>query len=294
MRKLIALSLISGLAALAPCHAADRSPVDQRHPLAANGSLSVRNTAGSIKVEAWSQADVQITGSLSDGVQKLAVTGSGSQLNVEVVLSKGMHIHGDADLVLHVPASVAVKLDGTSADLAVTGSQGPLQLRSVSGNIEVNAASRQLEAHSVSGNVTIHAQQAQNSAVSSVSGNIDLFDLGGQLRAESVSGDVDVKGGPFSQLALKSVSGNVQITASASGANAVMVAESLSGNVELNAPASLNAKVALKSFSGSKRIQLPGAVLDAEGRKSHYTLGSGGARVELTSHSGDVLLRSGR
>ena len=271
-------------------HGGGRSVAEHR-PLNAAAALSVRNTAGSIRVEAWDKSEIDLTGQLSDNVERLEFSGDANDLHIDVRLKKGDHSsYADTRLLLKVPRDVVLTLEGTSADLFVNGLRGKLTARTVSGDVDLKVDSSELVAQSVSGDVSVDAPKATLTTVTTVSGETELRGPSGVLRAESVSGDINLSGGTFTALDLKSVSGDVEVRA-ATAADAAVKAESLSGDVRFNATGLLNAKVSLKSFSGDKHCNISDAAEPvADGRRNRYTVGNGKGQISLTSFSGNVVL----
>jgi DUF4097 and DUF4098 domain-containing protein YvlB len=265
--------------------------IHERRALNHGGKISVRNTVGSVQVTAWAQSELELTGSLGAGVERLLVSGSATDLTVEVQLKKGdrQWLGGDTQLMLKVPSGVELQLETTSADIQLEGLAGMVRAKTVSGDVEADVQSQDVQLQSVSGDINIIAAQGRQLGLTTVSGDVHVQGASGVLTAESVSGDIFVTGGSFGQLRLKSVSGDLEVTAAALP-DAVVRAESLSGDVQLNTTAALDARLSLKSFSGEKRCNLKATPTAAEGRRTLYTLGEGRAQISLTSFSGDVMV----
>ncbi len=54
---------------LTPAVALADTRIDERHTLAAGGRIELSNVAGKVTVRGWDRNDVQLTGTLSDGLQ---------------------------------------------------------------------------------------------------------------------------------------------------------------------------------------------------------------------------------
>ena len=54
---------------LLPAVALADTRIDERHNLAAGGRIELSNVAGKVTVRGWDRNDVQLTGTLSDGLQ---------------------------------------------------------------------------------------------------------------------------------------------------------------------------------------------------------------------------------
>ena len=281
----LALSLTSLLAQAASSEFTDR------RPLHADARLSVRNLAGVIEIDAWDKAEMDLAAQLGDSAEKVEITGTAGDLKVEVKNRKSDRYYGDGDsrLKLRVPAGVTLSLDGTSSDLVVRGTKGPITARSVSGDIDLAVPAKLITVQTVSGDVRLETPAARETKLNTVSGDTTVNGAAGSLISESVSGDVNVEGGPFTLVDLKSVSGDIGVHA-AFTADAKVKAESLSGDVRVNAPASLSAEVTLKTFSGDKHCLFESVREASDSKRTVLKIGEGRGQFSLTSFSGDVTL----
>jgi len=127
----------------------------------------------------------------------------------------------------------------------------------------------------------------------SVSGDVNVTGVTGRVEAQTVSGTVkvmDVAG----MVNAKSVSGDVQVEMNRLEGTDDMSFSTVSGDVSVTAPASLDAKVEMSSFSGSLETSFP---LQIE--KDKFTsrqratgqLGSGSRHVHISTVSGSVSLK---
>lgn len=286
MKNLI-LSL--GLFLALPAIAADGKPINETRPLNANGRITVSNVAGLIEIKGWSKNEVQITGTLGAGTEKLEILGGGDKLEIDVVLPKRSRDVEGSQLFLRVPEGAQVELQGVSADLSVSGIRGTARLSSVSGNVTVDASMAELRAESVSGDLRIKAPSI-NTRLSSVSGDVHAEKLSGVLRLETVSGDSTLIGGTFSEIILESVSGNFEFTIDGLTPDGEIEADSVSGDLRLTVPKNLNATVVLETFSGDLRSEFGQPVSKARDLWE-ATLGNGSGRIHMESHSGDIIVK---
>ena len=272
-------------------HAAEPKTFTDHRALSADAKLSVRNLAGVIEVEAWDRAEFDLAATLGESAERIDITGGAGDLRVEVKNRKNSSSYNDGDthMRLRVPAGVVLSLDGTSADIVVRGTKGPLTARSVSGDIDLTVVSKSVTVQTVSGDVHLEAPATKETKLNTVSGDVDVKGAAGVLSAESVSGDVEVEGGVFTQLDLKSVSGDIGVRAGFAP-DAKVKAESLSGDVRVNAPASLSAEVSLKTFSGDKHSDFDAAREANDSKRVVLKIGEGRGQFSLTSFSGDVTL----
>jgi DUF4097 and DUF4098 domain-containing protein YvlB len=308
MKKPLSLVLLLGLALGASiAQASDEEvgrPVDERRPLKPNASLEVSNVAGLIEVETWDKNELHLTGTLSDEVEKLEITGSDSRLRIEVKLPKRTRNVEDTNLHLMVPAGISLEASGVSADIRVRGIKGEVEANSVSGDVELQVESKNVEAQSVSGDVTVDAPQATTTRVESVSGDVVVRGIKGEVRGETVSGDVEVRAQSVRRVELQSVSGDLELDAELS-ADAEVEAETMSGEVRLLVPKLPDVRIDLETYSGDieRSELLPG--FTGRRHKSHHgddedevdegreysREGKGSGRLRLHSFSGDIVVR---
>lgn len=295
-RALVTLALA---ATLAPGLAAARTPIDETRPLDDGAAVWIENVKGRIQVDTWDRPEIHIGGELGDGVEKLAVEGSGSTVRVKVIYPKDGWFGGSnggepSELVVRVPANVELTVDAVSADVTVRGVAGKrLDIDAVSGDVEVESSAGRIEIDSVSGDVSARVVSDEVD-IESVSGDIELVGtVRRSVALESVSGDVGLDTGErLSQLKAGVVSGDISLRAGMA-ADARINAESLSGDLELVLPANTSARLKASSFTGTlssdagrviKPEHGPGSNLDA-------VLGDGSGDIVLETFSGDLSIR---
>ena len=166
--SLVALSAVSQAA----------TPIDQARPLDPTGRVDISNIKGRIQVRAWDRAEVKISGTLGDGVEKLVVEGDSQHLVVKVQYPNnngwGGRKSGPTDLQLTVPLRAELDIDSVSADVDVSGvAASKLSIESVSGNVTVAAAPSEVDVESVSGDLRLTVNSGDVDA-QTVSGNIVL------------------------------------------------------------------------------------------------------------------------
>jgi putative adhesin len=159
---------------------------------------------------------------------------------------------------------------GNRVEVRVRGSRSGNTRGSIDFTVTVPADAA-VSAHSVSGDVDVSGVNG-DVRIENVSGRVVAARLANLALAKSVSGDVTVNdSGSPTALALSTVSGSVVV----SGLKARAVeASSVSGGIRLTGVAA--ERVEAKTVSGS--VEFAGGL-------------AAGGRYELTSHSGDVLVR---
>lgn len=280
---------------LAPAVAQADTRVDERHGIAAGGRIELSNIAGKVTVRGWDRNDVQLTGSLAEGLQ-LRQEKSANRVRWEVEYPRRGN-SGGATLVLNVPRSVELLLSTVSADQDISGVDlRRLQADTVSGSLRAAGRSGDSVLNTVSGDVTARLQTPRLD-VNTVSGRIEAGGgVSGEIGAQTVSGQVGVDAGRIQRLAVETVSGGIDLSASALAPGGRINVESVSASVNLRLPRTVSAQLSVNSFSGSINSDAgsverprhgPGSRLDAR-------LGSGDGDIRVQSHSGSVRVRLDR
>ena len=126
-----AVLAIASLAVPAGVQARD---IDQQVAADPGGQVVVNNVVGTVNVEAWDKAEVEVTGSIDSGVERVDVVRDGSRVAVRVVLpTANSRRDADADLTIRVPKGSSLDVTTVSADITVREVAGALRLKSVSG-----------------------------------------------------------------------------------------------------------------------------------------------------------------
>ena len=164
-QKALAVSLALVLAATMSWAS---TPINETRTVDPEGTVSISNIAGLIEVEGWDHAEVQVTGTLADDVERLDFEVNGSHTEIEVKIKKDVKQHDGTNLRIKVPVASAVEAEGVSADISISGVRGEVDAESVSGDVTITGAPSDLDAASVSGDVTVDlspdAPRSQRSA----------------------------------------------------------------------------------------------------------------------------------
>ncbi|WP_296278458.1 DUF4097 family beta strand repeat-containing protein [Pseudoxanthomonas sp.] len=294
--RIASLSLLLATALWAPAVLA-QTAINETRPLDARGRVDISNLKGRIDVRGWERNEVQITGTLGKGVERLEVDGSGSQVNIEVRYPKrswGSDDSGPTRLVVMVPLRADLDIESVAADVDVTGvASGELSISTVSGSVSAAAAPRKADVETVSGNANL-TLNSDDVGVATVSGAIVLRGrLGGEIDAETVSGRIEVivNEQQVRDLSASTVSGRVDVrTGLAPGGEISM--ESVSGNLMLRLPQDVSAQVSGESFSGS--LKATGVSIEKRrgpGSSFSTRYGSGSGRVTVETFSGSAEVR---
>ena len=262
------------------------STIDTTVALGRGAVVDLSLVSGEIIVTAWSRQEARVHATSERG--RIELEASSSRLSLDV--------GGDTRYEVTVPVGTRVLTHSVSGDQQIRGTKGELEARTVSGELEVDDALG-LVFESVSGDVRAR-HLAGDVSGSSVSGEIELADVGGDVRAESTSGDVTVDGAARAKVVrLESVSGTLSYTGAIDRAGRYDFT-SHSGDITLALPGDVGAQLGLETFSGDIQsdfaITTRGASDDDDRgprrQRLDVTLGGGGARITVSTFSGDINL----
>jgi DUF4097 and DUF4098 domain-containing protein YvlB len=304
------LPVVLALVTVAGSATAQQS-INETRSVRPGGTVEISNIAGNVRVTAWDRNEVQVTGTLGRGVERLDFTTDGNRTRIEAVYPReGRNTQG-SNLEIRVPAQSSPIVQTVSAGIEISGVRGAVQASSVSGGVNVTAdrvptlkassvsgsirlrgSSGSVDAESVSGSLDVVVATTQTRA-KTASGSMTLRELSGSVEASTVSGDAVIEGGRFNRMTASSVSGRVRFRGDLERGG-IYNLNSHSGNVELNLPARVAADFEVTTFSGNIQNAFgPDGERTSRygpGRELRFTAGGGGARVVAKTFSGNVRL----
>ncbi len=297
MKTVIAAALrprtVALLAALVlPCAAMAGSPINKRTAADPAGTVEISNTAGTVVVTGWNRNEVEITGELGEGTERLDFTKGDKITRIKVVLPNRSHNVDDTDLFVKVPSGSTLSINTVSADIVAKAVSGTQRLQSVSGDVRTEASGEDIECRTVSGDVHITGSGKKGLvSITTVSGDATATQVAGELNGSTVSGDFTLGAGETTRSRLRSTSGDLSVTAQLAPDARVDI-ESISGDVRLDLLSPVAAEFEVSSFNGEIRNCFgPKPVRTDEyapGREWRYKAGSGTARVRIKTLNGDV------
>ena len=132
LRTLVLMLLAAGTLTLAG------EDIHKKVDASRNGKVEIDNLAGSVSVTGWDRDEVEITGTLGKGTERLDVQEKGDRVIIEVVLPSGRNIRVEGtELNIRVPRGSEVEVSTVSASIDVSDVDGALELDTVSGAVGV-------------------------------------------------------------------------------------------------------------------------------------------------------------
>jgi len=269
----------------------------KRVNVASDATVEVSNVQGSVDVTAWDRNEVELVAVLESDKDELEFEATERHVRIEVDRPKGKYRHGDADdaiLTLRVPKGARLIVDTVSADINVSGARGEQRLKSVSGDVETQAFDAPVSLASVSGDVTLAGNGGKALVkTENVSGSATVSGIRGSYEGEVVSGNISATVAAAQHLSVGSVSGDIDIRADLAPTARVEM-ESISGVISLILKPPVNADFDIESFSGDIENCFGQKARDTSkytpGSELNFTQGSGGARVEIRTLSGEISI----
>jgi len=271
--------------------------VTKRANVAADATVEVSNVQGTVTITAWDKNEVELVAELESTKDELEFEATDRHVRIEVDRDKGNYGRDhdeDANLTLRVPKGARLIVDTVSADIGVTGARGEQSLESVSGEVRTQAFDAAVKAASVSGEVIVTGNGGKAAVTTeNVSGSAVVTGVRGNYRGEVVSGEINASVAAATQLEVSSVSGEIDVQAQLTP-NARVEMGSVSGTVTLRIKPPVNADFDIESFSGDIETCFGPKPRDTSkftpGSELDFTQGSGGARVEIETLSGEIIV----
>jgi hypothetical protein len=267
--------------------------VHERRNADSQGEVEIVNVSGSVEVDAWNRSEVEVSGTMGEGVERIDVSGAGNRTSIHVLsrTAHGLNSDSEADLVIHVPAKSTVSATLVSADLKISGVMGDLKVQTVSGNVKGDTGG-DIRATTVSGSVQLTARAAKAIEVRTISGDIRLNGGGGEVDLTTVSGAATIELSEVTRARFKSVSGDVSATMTLVP-DGKIESESVIGNVNLMFASEPDAEFDVQTLSGAIKNCFGPKPVDSRygpGTRLEFRNAEGRARVRVSTKSGDVKL----
>ncbi len=276
--------LIMTLAAAPALQQDTTVPVDPR------GRLRMEGVHGDVVIHTWDRSEMKVHVSDADGA-RLRVSTGGPTVNVALEPASGFWRGRSetGDFELTIPATMSIGVSGPNGDVRIDGTQGEVNVETASGDVELRGGAGIVTIRSVSGDVTIEQARARTE-VHATSGDVHLTGITGDVVAETVNGDLTLRQIDALSVQASSISGDVQYEGSVKDGGRYALS-SHNGDITFTMPPGAGAVIGVNTFSGDFNTDIPVQLTEQrQGRRFSFTLGSGGARIELESFSGDIHL----
>lgn len=275
------LALLGAVAGLALAQQTDTTLAVQQ-----GARLEVENFGGEIVVRTWTQNRVRVQANHSSR-DYVDIRASARAVRVEAESRRGMpHL---VDYHITVPTWMAVELQGVSTDMTVEGTEAAIRIETVEGDVRVTGGRDEVSLQSVGGSVTLSGSRARVE-VSSVDGDLRLSEITGNITAETVDGSIVIEKAQADAVDANTVDGDILYVGAIRNSGRYVLTTH-DGAVTVSIPEGTNATISVATFDGKLDASFPLQLRETRARRFSFTLGNGGARVELETFDGAIQLR---
>lgn len=260
---------------------------DTTVPATKSQRLEVDVFAGSVTVRSWNRDAVKVEGAAGRS-DNLEVDSRGGVVSVETSGRYGPA--NAADLVVTIPTGMAVEVSGVGLDVTIEGCRCAMRVESVQGDVVANGGEGPATLTSVEGSVSVTGVNGKVQ-VNSVNDDVTVRDVTGDVTAESVNGDVTLERIRGSTVEASTVNGDITFDGEIRKGGSYGFT-SHQGDVRVVVPSNADATIRVDTFNGSFESDFPVTLQGTTGRSKRlsFTLGAGGAAIDLESFSGDIRL----
>lgn len=263
---------------------------DQTVDVTKGTRLVMSNNAGEVVVRSWDRDQVRVQASHSDR-ERVEVQAADMTLRIRSRAARGPS--SLVDYQITVPRWMAVNLSGTYLESTIEGTTAEVTVETVHGNVRVVGGSGTIAVRSVEGTITVEKAAGKVQATT-VNEGIRLSNVTGDMTAETTNGDIVIENAQSASLEVSTVNGDVTFNGTIRDSGAYRLTTH-SGDIRVGLGGAANATVFVRTFQGDFAadfpIQLPeGQTARSGSKRFNFTLGNGGARIEVQSFNGDILL----
>lgn len=177
----------------------------------------------------------------------------------------------DVEYIIKAPRLCSINVSAVSSDLHIEGFEGKFSFKTVSGDMNLGSLTGSFNVETISGDVSGQG-------------------LVGDINMKLVSGDANLQASNFPSVNVNTVSGDVVL-------NTTLVEgpykfHSVSGDVHLLTPVTSQFNVELHSVSGDFNTNLPLTHSSQSIGRFTASAGTGGARINMNSVSGDLWVKT--
>jgi len=270
-----------------PAAAGPGATTDKTVPVAKGSRLTVSNDAGEVVIKTWNQESLRVRASHSDRVS-VDIQNTASIISIRSRSTQG---RATVDYEITAPAWLPIKVSGQFPYIGVEGSQNEVSAETVRGDIVIKGGSGSVTAKSIHGEIIIEDARGRVSATT-VNEGIRIAGTTGEIVAETTNGDIVLERIGAGMVDVSTVNGDVRAETTLPAGAKVRV-ETHNGDITMIVPENTGATFTVRTHSGDFHSNLPTKTVGEprRGRRTIYTLGDGGADVELQSFGGTIRLR---
>jgi len=240
--------------------------VDTTFAVKPGANLTVENFAGEVVLSAWDKNAVRIQAPEA-GDERVVVKPTTRGLSIKTGSKHAAG--GSVELRITVPAWMDLDVSGVQTDVSIDGARGRVRVATIHGDIAVSGGRGQIE-------------------LNAVDQDIHLADASGVVVSETVNGDLTLQRIESDSVDVSTVNGEIFYEGTLRN-RGVYRFTSHNGDIAVAIPTTTSATVNVSTFSGEFASDFPVTLQESRpGRRYCFTLGKGGARVDLESFQGTI------
>ncbi len=249
--------------------------------------LEIENFGGSIAIKAWDRNAVRVEASHS---RRTYVQVESDRSTVRIEAIGRMRVPVSVDYRIQVPKWMELHLSGLATDIHLEGMQAGVKAETVKGEVVLIGGNGDLELTSIEGKVRVERGRGRRAA-SSVNEAVMVKGFDGDLMCETVNGDLLLDAIQSNSVEGSTVNGAIRFDGAVRRGGGYRFSTH-NGAIWMALPAGADADVSVATFSGHFDSSFPIQLEKTQrGRRFNFTLGSGGADIELESFQGEIMLR---
>jgi hypothetical protein len=235
---LVAVSFLSLSLGAAAAHA-QKKGFTRKYPASENVRLVLRNTYGTIEVEAWNRNEIKVSANMDSPVARITPQQTDGALEINVAQdNRGRDDVGDVNFKIWVPASSTVDIETKRGQITVSGVQGALVRAHIwlSGDISLTdiRAARVMAVNGM-GDILFDGEllSGGNYEIKSRDGNINIRIPANSVFTLSAAAPMSrrITLGSFSNAGLKFVGDGRKVTGSVGGGGALLTITNYKGSI---------------------------------------------------------------
>jgi DUF4097 and DUF4098 domain-containing protein YvlB len=260
---------------------------DQTVDVTKGTRLVLSNNAGEVVVRSWERDQVRIQAT-HGARETISAETTDMTLRIRTQRASGL-----VDYQITVPRWMPVNLSGTYLDATIEGTTAEVTVETVHGNARVSGGNGAVSLRSVEGVITVDKASGRVQATT-VNEGIRITNVSGEITAETTNGNIFIDNATTSNLEAFTVNGEVTFNGTIRDNGAYRLGTH-NGDIRVGLGGANNATVFVRTFQGDFAADFPVQLPEGQNARSgskrfNFTLGSGSARIELQSFSGDIVL----
>lgn len=284
----VAASVLA-LSAGVPTQGVAQSAIDTLLAVSGETRLEIHNLRGDVTIRTWERNAVRLEGQGEAG-RDMRIAPGGRVLQIHGLGWERGKQGRSGSYAFTVPTGMDLTIHGMDTDVSIHGTRGRIEVGTIQGDIKVRGGRTLVHLQSVQGSVDLSGARGRIEA-QSVNQPVRVTDVSGDLELTSVNGGVMMTAVDSRSVQATTVNGPVHYrgTIHADGSYSL---STHNGEIDLAVPEGTDASVDVSTFNGQLEAGFPISITEAQrGKQFRFTLGSGGARIELQSFNGTIRLQ---